>query len=136
MIDGVYDIAVDTPKLHRRGMLSLKSDGEKIVGVLSVGEDLRDRRFEGAYADKEFSFEGTEDFPEIGEIEYSAHGSVWGNSLDVSIESSAGKITMFGTQVGNSAGAAVSSHDYLMKAARCDFSDESTMYSGLFSDGS
>ena len=136
MIDGIYDIAVDTPKLHRRGMLSLKSEGGAIVGILSVGEDVHEERFEGSCTDKEFTFEGSGSFPSLGEIDYVAHGSIWGNSLDVSIQTNKGTITFFGTQVGSSAGATTSSHDYLMKAAQGDFSDESTMYSGLFSDGS
>ena len=135
MIDGTYDISVDTPKLHRRGTVSLKSTGEAIVGVLNVGEDLHEARFEGTCADKEFTFEGSGTFPSVGDIEYVAKGSVWGNSLDISVETNAGKITMFGTRIGGSAGANVSSHDYMMKASRADFShDDGAMYSGLFSD--
>ena len=135
MIDGLYDISVDTPKLHRRGTVSLKSDQGSIVGILNVGEDLRDERFEGTCEDKEFTFEGSGEFPSVGQIDYVAKGSVWGNSLDIAVESSAGKITMFGTQLGGSAGAVQSSHDYMMKASRADFSDDSMMYSGLFADG-
>ena len=135
MIDGLYDISVDTPKLHRRGTISLKSDNGSIGAVLNVGEDLKDARFDGTCTDKEFTFEGSGEFPEIGQIDYVAKGSVWGNTLDISVESSAGKITMFGTQLGGSAGAVQSSHDYMMKASRADFSDDSMMYSGLFADG-
>ena len=135
MIDGIYDISVDTPKLHRRGTIVLKSDEGSITGILNVGEDLRDARFEGTCADKEFTFEGAGEFPSVGQIDYVAKGSIWGNTLDIAVESSAGKITMFGTQLGGSAGAAKSSHDYMMKASRADFSDDAMMYSGLFADG-
>ena len=135
MINGTYDISVDTPKLHRRGTISLKSDQNAIVAVLNVGEDLQGARFEGTCADKEFTFEGAGDFPSIGQIDYVAKGSVWGNTLDITVESSAGKITMFGTQLGGSAGSMESSHDYMMRASRADFSDDSMMYSGLFADG-
>ena len=135
MIDGLYDISVDTPKLHRRGTISLRSDEGSIVGVLNVGEDLRDAHFEGTCADKEFTFEGSGEFPAVGKIDYVAKGSVWGNTLDIAVESSIGKITMFGTQLGGSAGAVKSSHEYMMKASRADFSDDSMMYSGLFADG-
>ena len=135
MIDGLYDISVDTPKLHRRGTISLKSDQDAILGILNVGEELKDARFEGTCTDKEFTFEGAGEFPSVGQIDYVAKGSVWGNTLDISVESSAGKITMFGTQLGGSAGAVQSSHDYMMKASRADFSDDSMMYSGLFADG-
>ena len=135
MIDGVYDISVDTPKLHRRGTISLKGDNDTIIGILNVGEDLRGARFEGTCTDKEFRFEGSGEFPSIGQIDYVAKGSVWGNSLDIDVESSAGKITMFGTQLGGSAGSMESSHEYMMKASRADFSDDSMMYSGLYADG-
>ena len=135
MIDGLYDISVDTPKLHRRGTISLRSDEGSIVGILNVGEDLKDAHFEGTCEDKEFTFEGSGEFPSVGQIDYVAKGSVWGNTLDITVESSAGKITMFGTQLGGSAGAVQSSHDYMMKASRADFSDDSMMYSGLFADG-
>ena len=135
MINGTYDISVDTPKLHRRGTISFKSDQNAIVAVLNVGEDLRDVRFEGTCEGKEFAFEGTGEFPSIGQIDYTAKGSVWGNTLDITVESSAGKITMFGTQLGGSAGSTQSSHDYMMRASRADFSDDSMMYSGLFADG-
>ena len=135
MINGTYDISVDTPKLHRRGTLSLKSDEGAIAAILNVGEDLRGAQFEGTCADKEFTFEGSGEFPSVGQIDYTAKGSVWGNTLDITVESSAGKITIFGTQLGGSAGSMESSHDYMMKASRADFSDDSVMYSGLFSDG-
>lgn len=136
MIDGTFDISVDTPKLHRRGTIALKSDGDAIVGVLNVGEDLRDERFEGACADKEFSFEGEGDFPTVGHVEFVAKGSVWGNSLDIDCETNIGKITMFGTRIGAAAGAEVSSHEFMMKASRADFSDDVTMYSGTYGDAS
>ena len=135
MIDGLYDIAVDTPKLHRRGTLALKSDGDQIAGVLNVS-DLQGARFAGTCAGREFTFEGSGEFPSIGQIDYVAKGSIWGNSIDVKCETSAGVITMFGTQMGASAGAMVSSHDFIMSASTGDFSDkDGTMFSGLFADG-
>ena len=135
MIDGTFDISVDTPKLHRRGTISLKSEGDTVAAVLNVGEDLRDEHFEGTCSGKEFTFEGAGDYPGVGQIDYKAKGSIWGNSLDLDVESSAGKITIFGTRIGGAAGANVSSHDSMMRASRADFSyDDGAMYSGLFSD--
>ena len=44
--------------------------------------------------------------------------------------------TIFGTRLSRSAGGLQSSHDYMMKASAAEFDrDDSTMYSGLFSDG-
>lgn len=135
MIDGLYDIAIDTPKMHRRGTLALKSSEDKIAGVLNVS-DLKDAHFVGTCEDKEFAFEGSGEFPSVGQIDYVAKGSIWGNSIDVKCETSAGVITMFGTQIGSSAGAVRSSHDFIMAASTGDFSDaDGTMFSGLYADG-
>jgi len=136
MIDGLYDIAVDTPKLHRRGTLTLKSNDGKIAAILNVGEDLQDERFAGTCKDKEFTFGGSGEFPSVGQIDYVAKGSIWGNSIDIKCETSAGTITMFGTQIGSSAGAVRSSHDFIMQASTGDMGDsEGVMFSGLYADG-
>ena len=136
MINGTYDIAVDTPKLHRRGTLALKSEGGVIAAVLNVGE-LGDLRFTGTCAGKEFTFAGVGEFGELGQVDYTASGSVWGSSIDVKCETSAGTVTIFGTQLSSSAGAAISSHDFIMSASAGDFTTGAdTMYSGLYSDGS
>ncbi len=134
MIDGLYDVAIDTPKIHKRGTLSLKSNEGKIAGILNAGE-LKDARFAGTCEDKDFTFEGSGEFPSVGQIDYVAKGNVWGNSLDVKIETNAGVITIFGTQIGSSAGAIASSHDYIMTASTGNTDDANgLMYAGLFAD--
>ena len=135
MIDGTFDVAVDTPKLHRRGTLSLKSNEDKIAAVLNVG-DLQDLRFAGTCEGKEFSFEGSGEFGAVGHVDYKASGSIWGNSIDVKCETNVGVITLFGTRIGASAGAIISSHEYIMSASTGDFTTGAdAMYSGLYSDG-
>ena len=135
MIDGLFDISIDTPKYHRRGTLVLKSAGEGIVAKLKVS-DLDEMTFEGTCADKEFDFAGTADLPSIGEGEYKAHGSTWGNSLDIACETVAVKVTIFGTRLGSSAGSTKSSHDYMMSGSIGDIlSTDGSMYSGLYADG-
>lgn len=135
MIEGTFDIALDTPKRHKRGTLELKSKGDRIVALLKLTE-LDPIQLNGTCADKTISFEGTGTFPELGEIEYSATGDVWGNSIDVKCETSIGKITLFGTRLSMSTGGISSSHEYLMAASRGEFSaDDGTMFSGRFADG-
>lgn len=133
MIVGTFDIAVDTPKYHRRGTVALKSFGDRIAARLDVG-DMEDVEFVGTCDGQEFCFEGQGDFPLVGSIEYKAKGKVWGNSIDVTCETDAGRITMFGTRLSTSAGEFKSSHEYVMSAASGDFSDSGVMYSGLYSD--
>jgi len=135
MIDGLYDVAIDTPKLHKRGTLTLKSNADKIAGMLSVGE-LEGVRLAGTCENKEFTIEGSGEFGDLGQVDYVAKGSVWGNSIDVKCETSVGIVTVFGTQIGSSAGAVRSSHDFIMSASSGDFSDkDGTMFSGLYADG-
>ena len=134
MIEGTFDVAIDTPKYHKRGTLALTSEGEMIAALLKVSE-LEDMVFTGTCKDKEFAFEGSGEYGRLGRIDYTAKGEVWGNTLDLKCESSAGAITIFGTRLSTSAGDFKSSHEYLMAASRADFSDDSTMYSGLYADG-
>ena len=135
MLEGTFDVAVDTPKHHKRGTLSLKSAGERVVMQLKLS-DLDPLEFTGTCADKAVVFEGSGDFPGLGAVDYKATGEVWGNSIDVKCETSTGIVTIFGTRLSGSAGDLKSSHEYLMKASAAEFDrDDATMYSGLFSDG-
>lgn len=135
MINGLFDVAVDTPKYHRRGTISLKSSGSEIVATLNVG-DLDSLEFTGTCADKEFDMEGNRDLPSLGVVDYKAHGSVWGNSLSITCETDEGKVEIFGTRLSSEAGAPKSSHDYLMRASTGDvLNDDGAMYSGLYADG-
>ena len=133
MIVGTFDIAIETPKYHRRGTLALKSDGGKIMARLNSG-DMNDVEFAGICDGQEFCFEGKGEFPLVGAIDYTAKGKVWGNTVDLTCETSAGKITMFGTRLSTSAGEFKSSHEYMMSVVSGDFTDDGTMYSGLYSD--
>lgn len=134
MIEGTFDVAIDTPKHHKRGTLALKSDGDAIHALLRSGEF--ETALSGTCADKTFTFAGTGEFGELGTVEYKAEGEVWGNSIDVKCDTSIGKVTVFGTRLSQSAGDVKSSHEYMMAASRADFSKEGIMYSGLYSDGS
>lgn len=135
MIEGTFDIAVDTFKYHRRGTIALKSSGERIVARLIVG-DVMDKEFVGTCADKEFDFEGNDDLPSLGQVNYKAHGNVWGNSVTITCETDGGKVELFGTRLSLSAGEFKSSHEYVMAASSGDtLSGEGTMYSGLYADG-
>ena len=134
MIEGTFDVAIDTPKLHRRGTLALKSEGERIAARLIVGEHDPLVRV-GACADKEFDFVGEGELLGLGRVAYEAHGSVWASSIEIKCQTDIGKIEIFGTRLSTSAGDFKSSHEYMMAAAAGDFGGESVMYSGLYADG-
>lgn len=135
MINGLFDVAIDTPKYHRRATLDLVSEGASIAAVLTISEH-DPLYFEGTCADKEFDFEGDADLPGIGPGGYKAHGSVWGNSVTLTCDTVAGKVEVFGTRLSASTGGVKSSHEYMMSASTGDVAaDDGTMYSGLYADG-
>ena len=135
MIEGTFDISVDTPKYHRRGTLALKSNEGAIAAELQVS-DLDPMYFEGTCEDKDFEIVGEGEFGMHGHVEFTAKGSTWGNSIDVKCDTSIGVVTMFGTRISASVGEFKSSHEYMMAASRADFSaTDGTMYSGLYADG-
>ena len=134
MIQGTFDVSVDTPKLHRRGTLALQSEGEAIAARLTVS-DLDPIDFAGTCADKTFHIEGSGDLPSLGQVDYTAEGEVWGNSIDVKCQTSAGTVTIFGTRLSGTAGDMKSSHEYMMRASKAECGrNDGTMYSGLYSD--
>ena len=136
MVNGTFDIAVDTPKYHRRGVISLQSNGGAIAAQMNVS-DIEGLRFSGTCHDKEFEFKGEEEFGDLGLVQFDAKGNVWGNSLTINCETSVGKVTIFGTRISTQAGEFKSSHESLMAAAAGDFeSGARTMYSGTYGDAS
>lgn len=135
MIQGTFDISIDTMKYHRRGTVALKSD-EGTLAVELKASDLEPMYFQGTCEDKEFTVEGSGEFGMHGHVDFVAKGKVWGNSLDVKCETNVGPITLFGTRISSMAGEFKSSHEYMMAASRAEFNNtDSTMYSGLYSDG-
>lgn len=135
MIVGTFDIAVDTPKLHRRGTLVLKSAGETIAGRLTAGDSFVIERV-GTCADKDFAFEGEADIPSMGQVGFVAKGNVWGNSVTMTCETDMGKIEIFGTRLSASVGDFGSSHDFIMQASTGNgVEGQDAYFSGRYSDG-
>ena len=135
MIEGTFDVSVDTMKYHRRGTIALKSNEAAIDAEVKVS-DLAPMCFTGTCEGKDFEVAGEGEFGMHGHVEFTAKGNVWGNSIDIKCESSVGPITIFGTRIAASAGEFKSSHEYMMAASRADFSPtDGTMYSGMYSDG-
>lgn len=135
MIEGTFDVAIETPKHHKRGTMALQSAGDNIAVRVNVS-DLEPLDFKGTCDGKDFTVEGTGEIPGLGTVDYHASGNVWGNSVTVNCETSAGKIEIFGTRLSASTGGFQSSHDYMMRASTGEFDDnDNTMYSGLYADG-
>lgn len=135
MISGTFDVAIDSPKVHKRGTAALKGDGDGLTALLKFADaDFADVVFTGTCDGTQIELAGETDLYGIGL--YRATGEVWGNSLDVKAETALGKVTVYGTRLSGSAGDLKSSHEYLMRASTGEFgSDDNTMFAGRFADG-
>lgn len=135
MIDGTYDVAMDTPKHHKRGLLHLKGEGGIATASLELSEE-EPMVFSGPVIDKDFAFQGDAVFPGLGDLNYTAKGNVWGNSVTISFETDSGKVEVFGTRLSTQAGDMKSSHEYMLSGGQGEFkAEDNTMYSGLYGDG-
>lgn len=102
-MDQKYDVVVDTPKYHRLGSARIKYSKDTVSARLEV-EDLGIVEATGTREDKNFEISGVAEIENVGPVEYTAKGQTWANSLDCSVETSMGTVTIYGTAVGQSAG--------------------------------
>lgn len=97
-----YDVIVDTPKYHRQGKVKLEFKGDKAQAHLDI-TDVGALDGDGTRDGKEFDVAGV---AHIGDedIEFTAHGATWANSIDIKAQTSIGEVVIYGTMTGYSAG--------------------------------
>ena len=97
MIDGKYNINIDTPFGRKPGTVALRTEGEKVIANIDapvVGKLQTEGRLEG----DGFAAEGTFKLKLVGNVTYSLHGTVVDDNLKISINSSKGKFELAGTR--------------------------------------
>lgn len=97
-----YDVIVDTPKYHRQGKVKLELKGDTAWAHLDI-TDVGSLDAKGTRNGKDFDVAGVAHI-DGGEIEFTAHGSTWANSIDVKAQTSIGEVVIYGTMTGYSAG--------------------------------
>lgn len=91
-----YDVSLDTPKHHYRGVITINYKGGKASAEIDIN-DLGHFEAQGIYEDKDFEFSGIAEPDGFERIEFEAKGQLWGNSLDFKARSNIGEIVVFGT---------------------------------------
>ena len=102
-MEGTFDIRIDTPKTFKRGTVALKGASGQVTATVNAGR-LDDVVVEGTYQDKEFAFDVDIEVPEIGQVNGSFTGTVWGNSIDAVGQTNIGKVEISGTSISTSTG--------------------------------
>ena len=98
IIDGTYKIQIDTPLGSKPGTVTLQAAGDTVLADIDapiVGKQRTEGRLEG----DEFTAEGTFKLKLVGKVSYSLRGTVVGDDLTISIDSSKGQFTLAGTRV-------------------------------------
>ena len=99
MIDGTYEIAIDTRMGSKVVTVAAHTEGDTVVGEINapiVGKQRIVGRVEGEDA---FSAQGTIRLMLVGKIDYALHGQVTGNLLRATVKSSKGDFELTGTRV-------------------------------------
>lgn len=97
-----YDVIVDTPKYHLQGKASLELLGESAHARLDI-TDVGSLEGEGTRDGKDFVVSGVAHI-EGKDIEFTAQGATWANSIDAKAQTSIGEVVIYGTMTGYSAG--------------------------------
>lgn len=91
-----YDVSLDTPKHHYRGVITINYKGGKASATIDIN-GLGCFEAQGSYEDKDFEFSGIAEPNDSERVEFDARGQLWGNSLDFKAQSNIGEIVVFGT---------------------------------------
>ena len=95
MIDGTYNIEVDTPFGRKQGTVAIRTEGDVAIADIDapvVGKQHVEGRAEG----DRFTSEGEFKIKLVGKVTYSLQGEVVGDDLNISIDSSKGSFQLAG----------------------------------------
>ena len=99
MIDGTYEIQIDSPMGRKPGSIALRTDGDTAIGEIDapvIGKQRVEGQLEG---ENGFRAQGTFKLLFVGKIEYTLHGEVDGDVLNIAIKSSKGDFDIAGNRV-------------------------------------
>ncbi len=98
MLDGAYQMAIDTPLGRKPGLVVIRTDGN--VGTAEIDAPLVGKqRLEAHVEGDSFTAEGTFKMKLVGKLTYALAGQVEGDVLRVSIVSSKGTFELTGKRI-------------------------------------
>ena len=96
MIDGTYEIMIDTLFGSKSGTVELHTDGDRAIGEIDapvIGKQHVEGQLEGENA---FIAKGTHKLKLVGEVEFTLRGKVDGDTLHVSLQTNKGDFNFAG----------------------------------------
>ena len=99
MIDGTYDIGVETALGYKTGKITLKTDGSTVTADLDapiVGK----RRGTGMVEGNSFRAQGSARILLVGKIDFELKGEVIGDVIEMDVRTSKGNLHVEGVRVG------------------------------------
>ena len=98
MIDGTYDLLINTPIGDKRGTATLKTEGDALHVDVKVKGFPR-QRGTGTVNGAAFAAEGGVKIPLKGKIDYQISGTVIDDLLDAECKTSKGKLHIAGLRI-------------------------------------
>ena len=95
MIDGKYNVEMDTPLGHKKGTVEMTTEGDTVYADIHA-PIIGKKRATGHVEGDTFTAEGTFKVPLVGKITYSLRGEVVGDDMRISIDSSKGQFEIAG----------------------------------------
>ena len=95
MIDGTYNIALDTPLGHKSGTVTIRTAGETAVADIDAPM-IGKQRIEGRVDGDAFSAQGSLKIMLVGKVDYTLKGTVIDDYLRVDIQTNKGAFTLEG----------------------------------------
>lgn len=99
MIDGTYDIGVETALGYKKGKIVLKTDGSTVTADLEA-PIIGKRRGTGIVEGNAFRAQGSASILLIGKIDFEIQGEVVGDVIDMDVHTSKGNLHVEGVRVG------------------------------------
>ena len=97
MVDGCYRLAIQTPMGPIDGKVTLKSNGNNLMGTLEC-MGMKNSFNNGTVNGNQCSFSGNFNTP-MGEISYQVKGVVKGDILAVNVQSNKGSFQLQGKRI-------------------------------------
>ena len=98
MIDGTYNVDIDSPIGRKQGTAILRAEGDKLIADIDMPV-IKKQHFEGQVEGDKFSADGMIKLFLLGEITYSLRGEVVGDEMRATLDSSKGTFELAGKRV-------------------------------------
>ncbi len=95
MLDGTYDLLLNTPLGEKQGVAVLKTSGSDLMATVKIGK-LPKQKGKGTFNGNAFTASGSISVPFLGRHEYTIEGKVVDTLLEATCKTSKGPIAITG----------------------------------------